>query len=139
MKINTIMVEKISRKLDYSDLDLDFLSNPTTGAIIKKTGPEAIKRSVRNLILTNYYDRPFRHYIGSNVNKLLFENNTRLTSTYLKDAIVEVIENFEPRVRLVDVTVLDDSDRNGYNISLSYIILNRELPVVTSLFLERIR
>lgn len=133
------MVEKVSRKIDYSDLDLNFLANPTTGDVIKKIGAEAVKRSVRNLILTNFYDRPFQHYIGSNVNKLLFENISPLTTINLKDAIVEVIKNFEPRVKLTNVTVQDDIDRNGYNVQLNYIILNKEEPVITSLFLERLR
>lgn len=129
----------ISRKYDYSDLDLDFLAHPTTGDVIKKTGPEAIKRSVRNLILTNFYDRPFRPYIGSNAQKLLFENANPLTSGFLKDAIKEVIDNFEPRVKLLAVEVRFNLDANGYEVALQYVILNSSQPIVTTLFLERIR
>ena len=67
------MVQKVTRRNDYSDLDLDFIAHPTTGDVVKKTGVDAIKRSVRNLILTNFYDRPFRSYIGSNAQKILFD------------------------------------------------------------------
>lgn len=132
-------INKISRESDYSDLDLDFIAHPTTGDVTKKKGNEAIKRSVRNLILTNFYDRPFVSRIGSNAQKLLFENGSMITANFLKDAIREVIINFEPRVAIQNILVEFDYDRNGYNATLQYVILNRSEPVVTSLFLERIR
>jgi phage baseplate assembly protein W len=128
-----------SREPDYSDLDLDFLAHPTTKDVVKKTGTDAIKRSVRNLILTNYYEKPFRPGIGSNALKLLFENMTPLTSNFLKDAIFEVIRNYEPRVHVLDVRVGMDFDNNGYNVVIDFVVLNRNLPVTISLFLERIR
>ena len=93
----------ISRQPDYSDLDLDFIAHPATGDIVKKIGPDAIKRSVRNLILTNFYDRPFRPGIGSNVQKFLFENPNPLTVNFLKDAIAEVLRSLLP--------ALDDLER----------------------------
>jgi phage baseplate assembly protein W len=127
------------RKPTYSDLDLDFIAHPTTGDIVIKKGEDAIKRSVRNLILTNFYDRPFRSFIGSNALKLLFENANAITATLLKDAIREVIENYEPRVKLTDIDLNFDYDNNGYNVTMRYIILNREQPVIINLFLERIR
>ena len=133
------MAQNIARKPDYSDLDLDFIMHPTTKDVVVKKGADAIKRSVRNLILTNFYDRPFRPYIGSNVNKLLFENMNPLTATFLKNAIIEVITNYEPRVRLSDVQLGEDPDNNGINVTLSYVILNRSEPVITTIFLERIR
>jgi hypothetical protein len=133
------MAQNITRNPDYSDLDLDFLKHPTTGDVVKKTGNDAIKRSIRNLILTNFYDRPFRSYIGSNVQKLLFENAVPLAVNFLKDAIMEVIYNFEPRVELRQVDVNFDEDNNGFNVTLYYVILNRGEPVVTGIFLERIR
>lgn len=133
------MANNISRKYDYSDLDLDFLSHPSTGDVIKKVGPEAIKRSVRNLILTNFYDRPFRPYIGSNAQKILFDNANPLTAGFLKDAIEEVITNYEPRVALKQVDVRFSVDSNAYVVQLQYMILNNNQPIVTTLFLERIR
>lgn len=129
----------INRAPDYQDLDLDFFAHPTTKDVMMRTGEDAVKRSIRNLIFTNFYERPFRHRIGSNVHKLLFDNVTPLTAIFLKEAIIETINNFEPRVRVVDVTVSPDIDANGFNVTMQYVILNRELPVVTSLFLERIR
>lgn len=130
---------QITRNPDYSDLDLDFLAHPNTGAIVIKRGNEAIKRSVRNLILTNFYDRPFQPQIGSNAHKLLFENATPLTSIFLKDAIREVLKNYEPRIELKDVAVVFNIDNNAYNVTLNYIILNRSEPITQTLFLERVR
>lgn len=129
----------INRQPDYADLDLDFLRNPTTNDVVRKTGEEAIKRSVRNLIFTNFYDRPFQSYIGSGVRALLFENANNFTSDQLQSAIIQVINNFEPRVAVVDVVVTPDYDRNGFNVQLTYVIKNREQPVITSIFLERVR
>jgi phage baseplate assembly protein W len=133
------MTNSISRQPIYKDLDLNFLAHPTTKDVTKKTGDEAIKRSIRNLILTNHYDRPFRHYIGSNVQKLLFENLNSLTANFLKNSIEETIKNYEPRVQLQQVTVDPDYDNNGYKVVMQYIILNTTLPVTTTVFLERIR
>ena len=137
-------VQKVNRRNDYSDLDLDFIAHPTTGDVVKKTGVDAIKRSIRNLILTNFYDRPFRSYIGSNAQKLLFENINPLTATFLKNAIIETITNFEPRVSLFEdenrgVLVTVDADGNGYQVQINFIIINRGEPAIINLFLERIR
>lgn len=140
------MVQKVTRRNDYSDLDLDFIPHPTTGDVVKKVGVDAIKRSVRNLILTNFYDRPFRSYIGSNAQRLLFDNINMFTATFLRDAIAEVITNFEPRVRLPNTQEGDDGievsvnpDLNGYNVRITFIIVNRGEPATINLFLERLR
>ena len=85
----------ISRQPDYSDLDLDFMVNPITGDINKKTGNDAVKRSIRNLIFTNYYERPFKSNIGSDVTKLLFDNVDVMTATFLEDAIIRLINNLD--------------------------------------------
>ena len=134
-----MLFRSVSREPDYADLDLDFVQNPTTGDINILTGAQDIKRAVRNLIFTNYYERKFQSVVGSDVNALLFDLITPLTSVYIQDAITAVINNFEPRVKLQDVVVSEDYDNNGYNVTISYVILNRNLPVVSTLFLERIR
>lgn len=133
------MVNLVARQPDFSDLDLDFIAHPTTKDVVKKTGVEALKRSVRNLVLTNFYDRPFRSYIGSGAQKLLFENASPIISNFLKDAIREVLKNYEPRIAVRDIQVNFDIDNNGYNVVLAFSIVNNNLPVVISLFLERIR
>jgi len=129
----------ISRTPDYSDLDLDFIAHPTTKDVVVKTGADAIKRSVRNLILTNFYEKPFRPGIGSSAVKLLFDNMTPLVSNFLENAIYEVIRNYEPRVEIIKVTVIPDYDNNGYTARLDFIVINRNQPLTTTIFLERVR
>ena len=129
----------IAREPDYSDLDLDFMINPVTGDINKKTGADAVKRSIRNLIFTNYYERPFKSNIGSDVTRLLFDNVDVMTATFLEDTIIRLINNFEPRVRLQGVRVTADYDNNGFGVVIQYIIINTETPATFNLFLERIR
>ena len=129
----------INRSPDYRDISLDFFKDRTTGDVAMLEGHEAIKRAIRNLILSNYYERPFRSYLASNVRGVLFNNFSSFAGDDLKDAIIAVIKNFEPRVKLLDVQITQDTDRNGFNCQLYYMILNREQPVVTSIFLEKIR
>ena len=138
------MVKIVNRSPDYSDLDLDFIAHPTTGDVVKKTGIDAIKRSIRNLIFTNFYDRPFRSYIGSNAQKMLFDNINPMTATHLKNSIMETIINHEPRARLYDegndgVLVKIDPDNNGYVVSITFTEVSRSQPVNISFILERIR
>lgn len=130
---------QITRQKDYTDLDLDFVKKPGTKEINKLVGVESIKRSIRNLILTNFYERPFRHYIGSNAQKLLFDPLTVLTAHMLNNAIQETIQNFEPRAKLISVSTTPKYDNNGYECQITFQPLNRLEPVVTSIFLERIR
>jgi len=129
----------VARQNNYSDLDLDFIVHPVTKDVVKKVGQDAIKRSIRNLILTNFYDRPFRSGIGCNAQKLLFENANPMVAGFLKDAIVEVIKNYEPRVKVVNLVVDFDYDNNGYKVSITYVLLNRLEPANISIFLERLR
>lgn len=132
-------ISQVNRSPDYSDLDLDFFKNPATNDVTIKKGEEAVKRSIRNLIFTNYYERPFQSYIGSDVRRLLFEPSTTFTPILMQQAIKLCVENFEPRVRLTDVTVTEDINNLGFNVRIEYIILNKNLPVTSTLFLERIR
>lgn len=128
-----------ARVPDYSDLDLDFNRKPGNKDITKKIGDEAVKRSIRNLILTNFYDRPFQPRIGSNVQKLLFENFSDITAILISNAIKEVIRNFEPRVNVLGVDVIPSPDNNAFTANITFTIRNRTEPFVIDVFLERIR
>jgi phage baseplate assembly protein W len=129
----------ISREPDYADLDLDFQINPITGDINKKKGNDAVKRSIRNLIFTNFYERPFNSSIGSDVPRLLFDNVDIITASLLEDAIGRLINIYEPRVQITSLNVYADIDNHGFNVQLEYIILNTETPATFNLFLEKIR
>ena len=123
----------------WSDLDLDFNAHPVTKDVVTKTDVEAVKRSVRNLILTNRYERPFQPEIDGGVTRHLFQLSTPSTKLDIKTAIQVAIANFEPRVQLIDVFVGGDLDRNGFNVTIEFRVVNVPNPVTIELFLERLR
>ena len=123
----------------YSDLNLNFNKNPATKDIAKLKDVEAVKRSVRNLILTNRFERPFHPEIGSDIRALLFENMTPTIQTLLTDRVRDVLETYEPRAVLNDVIVSGDMDKNQYGATIKFYV--REVPgiqIVTE-FLQRLR
>ena len=123
----------------YRDLDL-FFSKKSNKDVNKVTDIEAVKRSVRNLVLLNSYEKPFHPEIAGDVRGLLFENMTPLTSAVIARKIQDVIENFEPRARLTGVQAIPDFDRNAYEVTVYFYVVNAptELVEVTQL-LERLR
>ena len=123
----------------WYDLDLDFTAHPVTKDIVLKKDVEAVKRSVRNLVLTNPHERPFHPEIGSGITGILFENVSPTTAVVLQSEIRQVITNFEPRVRLIDISVLGDIDKNGYYVTIKFQVINIPNPVTIELFLERLR
>ena len=123
----------------YKDLNLDFQQNTATKDIQKMLDVESVKRSVRNLINLNYYEKPFHPEIGSNLRGLLFENITPQISHYIGKQIEMLIKNYEPRCRLVDVSNRPNLDKNGYSVSVSFYVVNVSNPVVVETFLERLR
>tara|TARA_B100000282_G_C31416066_1_gene346801 strand:+ start:110 stop:535 length:426 start_codon:yes stop_codon:yes gene_type:complete len=123
----------------YKDLDLDFGRNVVTDDVNKLTDVEAVKRSVRNLINTNHYERPFHPEIGSGIRGLLFEPMTPLTSLALQRKVEEVLLNFEPRISLVQVLSNANVDRNSYDLKIMFYVIGSEEPVEVETFLERLR
>lgn len=123
----------------WKDLNLNFTRNSVTNDIVKIDGVNAVKRSVRNLINTNHYERFFHPELGSGIRELLFENMTALTEIYLAKKIEEVLVNYEPRVRLIQVLVRGNPDENQYNIMLEFYVVNHPEPVTIDTFLERLR
>ena len=123
----------------YKDLNLDFQKNTATKDIQKITDIEAVKRSVRNLINLNHYEKPFHPEIGSNLRAMLFENITPQMTHALSKQIDLLIRNFEPRARLVQINVQPFIERNGYRASISFFVVNTPERVEVETFLERLR
>ena len=123
----------------YSDLDLNFTRNPVTNDITKVEDVDAVKRSVKNLVQTNFYERPFHPELGCCIRELLFENYSPIIGIFLKRKIAEVINRYEPRVSLVNVTLDDDPDRNRLKVSLYFYVQNIPDAVVIETFLQRLR
>ena len=123
----------------YKDLNLDFQKNTATKDIQKITDIEAVKRSVRNLINLNHYEKPFHPEIGSNLRAMLFENITPTMNHIISKQIDLLIRNFEPRCRLVQINTQPMFDRNGYSVQISFMVNNHQEPVIVESFLERLR
>ena len=123
----------------YKDLDLDFGRNTVTNDVNKLTDVEAVKRSVRNLINTNHFERPFHPEIGGYVRALLFENITPLTSLNLQRKVEEVLNNFEPRAKITQILADPDIDRNGYKLTIKFYVIGIQNPITVETFLERLR
>ena len=123
----------------WSDLDLDFVAHPVTKDIVLKRDVEAVKRAVRNLILTNEYERPFQPNIDGGVTRHLFELSTPHTKHDIESAIRNCISNYEPRAEVIDVFVTGDLDKNGFNVTIEFRVINTPNPVTIELFLERLR
>ena len=123
----------------YKDLDLDFGRNIVTNDVNKLTDVESVKRSVRNLINTNHFERPFHPEIGGNVRALLFENMTPLTALNLQRKVEEVLKNFEPRAKITQILADPDIDRNGYRLEIKFYVIGIQNPITVETFLERLR
>tara|TARA_R110002020_G_C16179315_1_gene764691 strand:+ start:255 stop:704 length:450 start_codon:yes stop_codon:yes gene_type:complete len=131
----------ISRNVrQYRDLDLFFTKKSGSDDISKITDIEAVKRSIRNLVLTNFYEKPFHPEIGSGVRSILFENMTPITAIVLARKVEDVIENFEPRARLISVRSLPNLDRNEYEVTIEFFVVNTPTELVDmTVFLEVLR
>ena len=131
----------ISRNVkQYSDLDLFFGQRNVGKDVNKITDIQAVKRSLRNLINLNAFEKPFHPEISGGVRDMLFENMTPITAVVLTRKIEDVINNFEPRVRLVSVRAIPDMDRNIYNVSIEFYVVNAPTELVDlSVMLERLR
>ena len=123
----------------WADLDLDFTKHPVTNDINRKMNVEAVKRSVRNLIRTNKYEKHFHPEIDGGVTRHLFELSTAHTKHDIDLAVRNCLANFESRVIVDNVRVSGDLDRNGFNVSIFFTVINSPEPVEVALFLERIR
>ena len=123
----------------WADLDLDFTKHPVTNDVNRKMNVEAVKRSVRNLIRTNKYEKHFHPEIDGGVTRHLFELSTAHTKHDIDLAVRNCLKNFESRVIVTDVRVSGDLDRNGFNVSIFFTVINSPEPVEVALFLERIR
>jgi phage baseplate assembly protein W len=129
----------IDNARSFKDLDLNFTIHPIKKDINTHKNEYAIINAVKNLILTNHYERPFQPQIGSNIRRLLFENVDSVTGSQIEREITETIDNFEPRARTSKVDVVADPDNNGFKVVLEFFIINNPNPITINFFLERIR
>jgi len=128
-----------NRSVIYSDFFTDFSRHINTGQLNKKTNEDAVKQSVRNLLLTDHYERPFQPHIGSNLRQLLFEPFTPATQLTAKAYIAEVFNKHEPRAALLGATIVPNADGNAIDITITFRIINSTNPTTLQFLLERTR
>ena len=136
------MAIKLTRSANlerYRDLDLNFTAHPVTGNLTVLSEEDAIKRSVKHLVLLNFYDIAFKPTIGSDVNNLLFENATDFTKSNIEDAVRNVLESYEPRVDVDEVVANIDQDAHTAEITVVFFIVSQPEPITTTLIVKRNR
>ena len=131
----------ISRNVrQYSDLDLNFTRKSSNSDVNKVTDVQAVKRSLRNLVLLNYYEKPFHPEIAGGIRQMLFENMTPTVAIIISKQLEQVIANYEPRAKLVAVRATPDLDRNAYDMTVEFYVVNAPTELVDlTIMLERLR
>lgn len=135
--MTTTIATNVSR--EYKDLDLNFTTHPIRKDLNKLTNEMAVINAVKNLVMTNHYERPFKPDIGSNVRALMFENMDNITATVIERNIRQIIENYEPRISIKALTVSPDFDNNAFSVIMEFLILNMSDPIRIRFLLERTR
>lgn len=123
----------------YSDLFTNFDIHPISDDVAVKTNEEAIKQSIKNLILTNKGERPFQPNLGGDIYAFLFENSTPQTLLLMKEVISNVISEYEPRANVIDIICAPDEDRNAIAVNVTFNVINRQEPVSLNVVLDRVR
>jgi phage baseplate assembly protein W len=124
---------------NFIDLDLNFAIHPIRKDINTHKAEYAVINSVKNLILTNHFERPFQPEVGSNIRRLLFENVDVILAAQLEREIEETVNNFEPRVQVSSIIASPAPDENGYKVIMEFFVINNPDPIKINFFLERIR
>lgn len=128
----------ITQVREFSDLDFNFFQNPISGDVTKKKNIESIKSSIKNLVTTSSFERPFQPNLGGNIYSLLFENYTPIVERTIEKLIIEVIQNYEPRAKITNVSVTMD-DNNAAAITVEFVPVNTSIAVEFDILLERVR
>lgn len=127
------------KRVLYSDFGKDLTLNPVSNDVSRKLNEEAVKESIRNLILTNKGERPFQPELGCDITAYLFENFTPDVIDSISSSIRDTIENYEPRCRLIGVDVTGQQDGHTLNVSITFLLINSEEPTRLDIVLNRIR
>jgi phage baseplate assembly protein W len=123
----------------YSDFDLSFIPHPVHGDITRLTDADAVKRAVRNMLLTNANERPFNNEFGGNLTGLLFEPINPATQEKIKITVLNTIQRFEERIEVLELVVQVNPDENGYDLRLTFAIDAISEILTIDVFLERVR
>jgi phage baseplate assembly protein W len=130
---------KIETERSYRDLDLNFTAHPVKKDVSVHLNEKAVINSVKNLVSTNFYERPFQPELGSSIRALLFEPVDSVFGASIERRLLDVINNYEPRVSVESIVAIPAPDENGYKVTMTFYIINLANPITINFFLERIR
>lgn len=129
-----------SKEVIYSDIPLSFTAHPVNGNVILLKNSESIKQSVKNIVLTNFYERPYNIFFGGNLIAQLFENlNSSYAQFLIRDDIDRAIRNNEPRAEVLNIAVKPNYDRNALDVTIRFIPINASAPIEVDVVIERVR
>jgi phage baseplate assembly protein W len=125
----------------YSDFQTNLTVHPIKKDLTRLTNEDAVKRSIKNILLTNHYERPFRPRFGANLRKYLFENIDSIVIKHIENDILTAIENYEPRANVIKITVTSNPDNNAINASIIFSTINslQTVTLNTIIALDRVR
>lgn len=129
----------MAKKYVYRDINLAFEKHPLTGDVVSATDVEAIKKSLRNLVMTDLYDVPFNPEKGTSLNGSLFENFTPITTEFLKTKIKEMVDLYEPRIQVQKIVIFQKEDQNALEVTIHFKILDLNRFEDITIFVERTR
>jgi len=123
----------------YSDFRKDLLTSPLSEDIVMLRDEDAVKESIKNLLLTDPGERPMQPFLGGGIREMLFENMSPATLKLIKNKVQTTIEVYEPRAELIDISVSSQIDDNVVSVQVTFYIRNRQQPITLDVILERIR
>jgi len=129
----------VSKKKPWSDLDLSLKIHPIRKDIIPLKDDAAIKNAVKNLLISNFYERPFQDDLGANLRGLLYEPADVITEIELRDNIYDVLSKYEPRISVTSIGITDLSDVNSYNVTVYFNIKEYDSADTVEIVLRRLR
>jgi hypothetical protein len=129
----------VSRRKGHSDLDLSLKIHPIRKDLNVLRDDNAIKNSIKNLLITNAFERPFQPQLGANLRGLLFEPADAITKIAIKENIKDVIKDYEPRVSLISIAINDLSDQNAYRLTVRFLIKEYDTQDSVEILLRRLR
>lgn len=138
-RLNKITNSSKQQEVFYSDFFTNFNNHPNTGYLVRLTNEESIKRALRNLLLTNRTERRFQPQFGGDLHKLLFEDISPITSNLIQKSIEDTISRFEPRIKLINVTVIPNEQRNSYEVGIIFQPINISTQSAMTVTLYRVR
>jgi phage baseplate assembly protein W len=123
----------------YKDVDLDFMAHPLNGDVATKTNEDAVKRSIRNIVLYNKYEKPFMPDFGASIREMLFENVSTSTAIGIQDRIKHIIQQYEPRANVIEIVAKPDINNSQYEVIIEFSVVNVLNPITTTIYLQRVR